>query len=51
MKHRGDEGHMSARIAPARKSPGNQLTNKDLNAEAARDVKGNASKPGCADLP
>jgi hypothetical protein len=28
----------------ARKNRRNQLTNKDLNAEAALDVKGNASK-------
>ncbi|WP_236720915.1 porin [Paraburkholderia phytofirmans] len=28
----------------ARKTPRNQLTNKDLNAEVALDVKGNASK-------
>jgi hypothetical protein len=35
----------------ARKDPGNQLTDKNLNAEAALNVKDNASKPGCADLP
>ena len=29
----------------------NQLTNKNLNGDAALDVKDNASKVVCADLP
>jgi hypothetical protein len=45
LKHRADEGHMSGWSAPERgKTSRNQLTNKDLNAEVALDVKGNASK-------
>ncbi|WP_147308719.1 hypothetical protein [Paraburkholderia sp. BL27I4N3] len=47
MKHRADEGHISGWSAPVRgKNSGNQLTDKNLNAEAAQDVKDNASKSG-----
>jgi hypothetical protein len=42
---------MSGLSAPARGKNLAPLTEKDLNAEAALDVKDNASKAGCADLP
>jgi hypothetical protein len=46
LKHRADEGHMPGWSAPPErgKTPRHQLTDKDLNAEVALDVKGNASK-------
>jgi hypothetical protein len=52
LKHRANEGHIFwLKRSGLQKNPGDQLTNKDLGAEAALDVKDDASKPSCADLP
>jgi hypothetical protein len=52
LKHWANEGHIFwLKRSGLQKNPGDQLTNKYLGAEAALDVKDDASKPGCADLP